>query len=402
MVHTGSEALLSPLRYDPLQLHEDPYPLYRRLRDEAPVYRSEERDCWVLSRYEDVQAAARDWETFRNGEGNTLDHTGELFAPAGEVTHADPPLHGRLRDAVRKEFGVSMVRENLEPAVRAKVRRLIGDLRGREQVDLAEELALVLPGGMVCGWLGFPERDHAQLLAWFGAMTQRTPGCVELPESAFTGRDHMRAYLKDAIAARRKRPRPDLLSMIVGAVADGKLSEDEAIGIAMLLFFAGIATTSALIASSLLNLSNFEPQLQRLRAAPETIPTAVEELLRFDAPIQWLTRVTTQDVELHETAIPAGARVLLLWGSANRDERRWEHPDELDLTRAPKRHISFGEGIHHCLGAPLARLEAKVLLEELLPQIAAYEITRPVKRPYSEGDRAISSLPARVQWAGRR
>ena len=274
MANTSSGTLMSPLRYDPLQLHEDPYPLYRRLRDEAPVYRSEERDCWVLSRYEDVRAAARDWESFRNGDGNTLDNTGELFAPAGEVTHADPPIHGRLRDAVRREFGVSMVREQLEPVVRAKVRRLIGDLRGREQVDFAEDLALVLPGGMVCGWLGFPECDHAQLLEWFGTMVQRTPGHVELPTRAFVGRDLMRAYLEDAIAARRGSPRQDLLSTIVGAVEDERLSEDEAIGISMLLFFAGIATTSALIASSLLNLSELKPQLQQLRDAPATIPAA--------------------------------------------------------------------------------------------------------------------------------
>jgi cytochrome P450 len=166
-----------------------------------------------------------------------------------------------------------------------------------------------------------------------------------------------------------------------------------------MLFFAGITTTSALIANSLLSLHAFKPQLERLRAEPELIPGAVEELLRFEAPIQWLSRLTTRDVELHGTTIPAGARVVLLWASANRDERRWDRPDELDVTREHKRHISFGEGIHHCLGAPLARLEATVLLEELLPRMAGYEISGPVKRVYAQAERSIESLPATVVWA---
>jgi cytochrome P450 len=192
---------VSPLHYEPLQLHDDPYPLYRRLRDEAPLFYNAERGCWVLSRYDDVQAAARDWETFSLAEGNDLDDSAELFAPSGELTHADPPLHTRLRNAVRREFGVTMVRQNLEPLVRAKVKRLIAGLSSRAEVDFAKEIALELPAAMVCGWLGFPESDHPQLLAWWGAMLERTPGQVALPAGALTGRDAMRAYLRDAITA---------------------------------------------------------------------------------------------------------------------------------------------------------------------------------------------------------
>jgi cytochrome P450 len=396
---TMSREGASPATFDPLHLPDDPYPVYRWLRDEEPVYRCEKRDCWVLSRYEDIQVAARDWETFCNGEGNDLDDTALLFGLSGELTHADPPLHTRLRDAVRKEFGVAMVRENLEPMIREKVRRLIGQMRGSEQVDFAEELAMPLPAGMVCGWLGFPEEEHAQLIEWFGQMVRREPGKIGLSEHALEARDQMRAHIMQALAVRRDHPRADLLSAIDRAMAQEKLDKDEALGVATLLFLAGISTTNALIAGSLLHLSRFEPQFRQLQKSPEAIPAAVEELLRFDAPLQWLTRVTVQEACLQETAIPAGARVVLLWGSANRDERRWERPDELDLAREPRRHISFGEGIHHCLGAPLARLEAKVLLEELLPCISSYAISGPVERPrHYPSERAITSLPATVAW----
>ena len=398
MSHLQVDDRPSPLTYEPLQPHDDPYPLYRRLRDEAPVFHNEELECWVLSRYDDVQGAARDWETFSLAEGNDLDNTAELFAPAGELTHADPPVHTRLRDAVRREFAVRTVRENLEPMVRSEVKRLIAGIHGRRKVDFATELARPLPAGLVCGWLGFPESDHASLLAWFGAMHERVPGHIELPASALVGRDAMRAYLREEIAARRGHPRGDLLSAIVTAEGEHKLSEDESIGVAMMLFFAGITTTSALIANSMVNLHAFKSRLSQLRESPELIPTAIEELLRFDAPLQWLTRMSTREVEMHGTSIPAGARVLLLWGSANRDERRWDRPDELDFMRDPKRHISFGEGIHHCLGAPLARLEAKVLLEELLPLLADFGIES-VKRPHTQNERTIASLPASVIWA---
>ena len=387
------------LLYEPLQLHDDPYPLYRRLRDEAPVYADATGRFWALSRYADVQAAARDWATFSSAEGNDLDQTALLFAPAGELTHADPPLHTRLRDAIKREFSVGQVRRRLEETVRAEVRKLIGELRGRERVDFAWELALPLPAGVICGWLGFPSSDHRQLVGWFEQMLQRAPGQVELPPAALRARDEMRGYVREAMVARRGQERNDLLSVFVRVHAAGALSEDEVIGAAMLLFFAGITTTSALIANSLVHLHRFERERELIRRSPDLIPAAVEELLRFDAPLQWLTRVTSNDAQLHDVTIPAGSRVMLLWASANRDERRWLEPDKLMLARERKRHISFGEGIHHCLGAPLARMEARIVLEELMPSVSAYEPTGPVERLYAQSERTIARLPVRVSWA---
>lgn len=388
------------LVYEPLRLHDDPYPLYRRLRDEAPVYADSSGRFWALSRYADVQAAARDWETFSSAEGNDLDHTALLFAPSGELTHADPPLHTRLRNAVRREFGVAEVRRRLEPTVRVEVQRLIAKLRGRARVDLAQELALPLPAGVICGWLGFPESDQRQLIGWFEAMLDRTPGRVELPPAALQARDQMRAYVKEAIVARRRHEHDDLLSVFVRAQRAEALSEDEVIGAAMLLFFAGITTTSALISNSLANLQRFPAERELIRRSPELIPAAVEELLRFDAPLQWLTRVTRRDVMLHSDRIPAGCRVILLWASANRDERRWTAPDQLRIARPQKRHISFGEGIHHCLGAPVARMESRIVLEELMPSVADYHFIGPIERRYTQSERTIASLPAQITWTG--
>ncbi len=395
----SSDYRTSGVVFEPLGLHDDPYPIYRRLRDEYPVYADPGGRFWALSRHADVQAAARDWERFSSAEGNDLDDTSLLFAPAGELTHADPPLHTRLRDAIKREFAVGAVRARLEPVVRDEVRRVVAELRAREEVDFAQELATPLPAAVVCGWLGFPKSDHVELVRWFEAMLERVPGQIELPAAALHARDQMRAYIREAVRARRQGARDDLLSVFVAAERAGALSEDEVLGSAMLLFFAGITTTSALIANSLLHLERFASQRELLRGSPEIAPAAVEELLRFDAPLQWLTRVAASDVELHERAIPAGSRVLLVWASANRDERRWPAADELILTRDRLRNIAFGEGIHHCLGAPLARLEARVVLEELMPQIVDYEPAGPVTRLYTQTERTITRLPMRVQWA---
>ncbi len=388
------------LVFEPLEPRDDPYPLYRRLRDEQPAYADPHGRFWALSRHAEVQAAARDWKRFSSAEGNDLDDTSLLFAPAGELTHADPPLHSRLRDAIKREFGLGAVQARLELVVRAEVRHLVAELRAPGDVDFARQLATPLPAAVVCGWLGFPKSDHAELVRWFEAMLERVPGQIELPAAALYARDQMRAYIREAVGLRRHAgSRDDLLSVFARAERAGALSEDEVLGSAMLLFFAGITTTSALIANSLLHLKRFESQRELLRRSPEIAPAAVEELLRFDAPLQWLTRVTACQVDVCGRTIPAGSRVLLIWASANRDERRWPSPDELILTRERLRHIAFGEGIHHCLGAPLARLEARVVLEELMPRIADYELAGPVTRLYTQTERTITSLPMRVQWA---
>ena len=242
-------------------------------------------------------------------------------------------------------------------------------------------------------WFGFPEADHPQLLEWFSDMLERDPGSRALPARAVAGRDRMREYMQAAARDRHATRREDLMSFLVDADVNGQISADELLGSSMLLFVAGITTTSGLLSNSLLHLDRFPDQRALIRSDPARIPAAIEELLRFDAPIQALARTATRDIDIHDQVIPAGARVALLWASANRDERRWIDPDRLDITREMQRHVSFGDGIHHCLGAPLARLEAKIVFEELLQRIPEYAVSGPIVRVKTPTDRALESLP---------
>jgi cytochrome P450 len=385
-----------PAIWNPLVPLDDPYPVYRRLRDEAPVYHVANPDLWALTRFEDVQAASQDWETFSSsagGTGNDIDDTYQLFLPAGDMAGVDPPLHTRLRGALRLAFSPSALRSRFEPIVRRKVNELIDTFADAGRADFARDLARPVPGTTMFAWFGFPESDHPQLLGWFQDMLERDSGVRALPARALAGRDSLREYIRAAADERRASRREDLLGFLVDAQAAGQISEDELLGGSMLLFVAGITTTSGLISNSLFHLAGFPDQRELIRRDPAILPAAIEELVRFDAPLQALARTTTRDVPIHDDVIPAGARVALVWASANRDERRWSEPDRLDITRPAQRHVSFGEGIHHCLGAPLARLEARIVFEELFRRIPDYAVSGPVVRIRTPTDRALESLP---------
>jgi cytochrome P450 len=385
-----------PVAWDALIQLDDPYPVYRRLRNEAPLYHDVHTDVWAFSRFDDVQAVSKDWETYSSavgGLGNDVDDTYQLFLPAGDLAAVDPPLHDRLRAALRLAFSPSALSRRFEPIVRRKVNSLIDGFIDAGHADFARDFARPLPGSTMFTWFGFPEEDHPQLLAWFGEMLERDRGRRELPARALAGRDRVRSYIQALAAERRRARREDLLSFLVDAEAAGQMSADELLGSSMLLFIAGITTTSGLISNSLLHLDRFPEQRELIRNDPTRIPAAVEELVRFDPPIQTLARTATRDVEAHGSVIPAGARVALLWGSANRDERRWPDPDRVDISRPPLRHLAFGDGIHHCLGAPLARLEAKITFEELFRRIPTYAVVGPIVRVGTPTDRALESLP---------
>jgi hypothetical protein len=299
---------------------------------------------------------------------------------------------------VKKDFGTGAVRTRLEQTVRDTTRELLAALREQDEMDIARDLAYPLPAAVMCGWLGFPTRDHALLARWHALMVERAPGRVGLTAAGLRAGEEMRAYVRKALRRHRGVDADSLVSVLAEANASGSLTEDEALGGAMLLFVAGISTTSALISNAFLHLHRFGDQLQLLRRSPELIPQAIEELLRFDAPFQWFTRVAARDAAIQGVPIPAGGRVVLVWGSANRDERRWPQPDELVVRRNRQRHVSFGEGIHHCLGAPLARMEARIVLEQVLPVLADYQPTGVIERRFTPSERTIVSLPIAVRW----
>ena len=381
------------VEYDPFLFYEDPYPIYRGLRDEAPVYLNPERRLWVLSRFDDVQRAGRDWRTFSSAEGVDIDDS--RLGP-GSFLDADPPRHDELRKLLHADFSPAALRR-LEPLIAAKVDALVSALLERGSVDLVDELARRLPVSVVCDLLGAPAEDHPQLEAWYAGMLHREPGRPEVTETAERATREMRDYIVAAVTERMVAPRDDLFSTIAVAHSEGRLTMEEVDGMCRLLLLAGVHTTSSLIANTLMLLEDRPGDRRALGADPARIPTAVEELLRFLAPVQSGARVTTAEVELHGTVIPRAERVLLLWASANRDERRYPDPDTLDLGRTPLRNVAFGEGIHFCLGAPLARLESRIAFEALFTRIPEYEIVGPVERHFTFLERGIARLPAVVQ-----
>jgi cytochrome P450 len=381
------------VEYDPVAYYEDPYPIYRALRDAAPVYCNDSRGVWVLSRYADVQAAASDPQTFSSRRGTDI--TDFSFGP-GDFLDQDPPRHDELRKILRPDFLPKQLKTH-EDKVRSVVELLLDDLIARGGGDFASEFAQQIPLRMICHLLGVPDADRPLMEGWFVRIVERVPGEAGEPEDVAVASGEMEGYVEAAVAERAARPRDDVFSRLARAVADGDLQPDEIFGMTRLLLIAGIHTTSSLLANALLLLRDRPADRERLASSPETIRPAIEELLRFDAPVQWLARLTTRDVAVNETVIPADQRVVLLWASANRDDRRYPDADTLDLTREPEHHMAFGQGIHFCLGAPLARLEARIALEILFQRVRVYELAGSVGRLFTHNERGIASLPLKIR-----
>lgn len=391
-------------RYDPFAqaVVDDPYPFYRVLRDAHPAYHVEERDCWTLSRYEDVQAAARDWATFSSASGIELDEartlSREIMGP-GVFIASDPPDHDRMRKVVHAYFTPKAI-ASLEERVRTRVRGLVRDLRERGAVDLATDFGWRLPVQLVSELLGLPPADEQLLQQAIFTLQARGEDLYEMPDEARATTQRLADYLDEQIAAKRAWPDDALLSVLVAAADVGTLHARELRGMAFILLLAATDTTASLLTNSLTHLEHRDDDRRRMVETPEVLPACVEELVRYDAPVQGLARVTTRAVELHGRKIPADAWVWLLFASANRDERRFERPDELDFSRPQQRHLGFGEGIHHCLGAPLARLEARVGLGELFSAVPEYELRPGAERLRQHPTRGWVKLPAQVAWVG--
>lgn len=374
---------------------EDPYAVYRRLRDETPFYHDERWDLWVLSRFDDVQNALRDWRTYSQEPDVDIDGFMEdLLEPDGNILVMDPPRHDELRRLVQgtNVFSPKAIKE-MEPQVTALVDGLIDAFAGQGTADAVEAFTYPLPLSVGPVLIGFPAEDLPMIDGWQRRTQPRTPHERGIPADAFEAGAQLRAYIEDLVADRRQHPRNDLVSRIATAELDGERLTTEAVGLTFILFEASIDTTSGLLSNGLLALARNPDQRRRLVEDPSLIPNAVEEMLRYDMPVQFNARTLTTEVTLHGVTAPAGARTLVLFGSANRDERAFEDPDRFDVGRRIKRHVGFGEGIHHCIGAPLARMEARIALERFLARIPEFEIDGTPERITKQNLRGFKPLP---------
>ena len=359
----------------------NPYPFYARLRAEAPVWRATLRDrraAWLVTRYEDVARVLKD-DTFAKDKLNAMDLEQRAKTPwvpgflkplERNMLDLDDPDHARLRALVSKAFTPRLI-ERLRGRIEALCEELLDHMqrvRGRRDgTDLVAGYALPLPATVIAELLGVPAEDHARFHRWSNRLV-----------SVSSGRDMLRAlpaahsfvrYLRKLVERRRADPEDDLITALIRAEEAGdKLSEDELLAMAFLLLVAGHETTVNLIASGTLALLEHPEQAERLRHDPSLVKPAVEELLRYTSPVEMATeRYAREDTEIGGTTIPRGGLVLAVLGSANRDEGHFEDPDALDLARDPNRHLAFGRGgVHHCLGAPLARMEGQIALTALL------------------------------------
>jgi cytochrome P450 len=393
--------MITDVVYDPLDFESlrDPYPLYRVLRDEFPVYHNPAREIWALTRFEDVQAASRDWETFATVPGVDLDDFVDVLGP-GSIIDLDPPRHDELRDVVRKHFAPSAILRR-EAEMTALADTLLDELLEHETADLAADFAWQLPVAVISMLLGFPSEDRRDLSTLALEFAYRESGELRVPERTRAAARELRGYFGDLMSDRLRRPRNDVLSEIAAADHSATVSFEEAISICNLLFLAGIETTASLLSNSFHILSHQPEKAELLRERPQLMPRAVEELLRYESPVQHLARSTTRAVRLHDTEIPAGARVVLVHGSANRDERRFPDPDVLDFEREVKRTLAFGEGIHFCLGAPLARPEARIALSRFLARVEAFELCGEPERTQAGNTRGFARLPCALRLSVR-
>jgi cytochrome P450 len=354
-------------------MRRNPYPVYDQLRSRSPVYHEPRSGLWMIFDYEGVKRVLNDHDAFSSRHG-----------PAEWIIFQDPPRHTKLRGLISQAFTPRSV-ANLEPRIRELSRELLDRTIRRGEMDLAADFSIPLPIMVIAEMLGLPVGDRPQFQRWNDVILNMSYAVVagKTGSEEATRATHefvavtaeMNAYVTGLLQQRQAAPKDDLLTRLARAEVDGeRLTQQEILGFFQILLLAGSETTTNLINNALLCFVENPDQLARLRAAPELLPSAIEEVLRYRSPFQWMFRLTRREVEVHSQVIPAGKLVLAMMGSANRDPQQFRDADRFDITRDPNPHLAFGHGHHFCLGAPLARLEARIALSVLLERVKGFEL----------------------------
>jgi hypothetical protein len=399
---------VTPFDLNAPEARRDPYPLYRRLRDEDPVHFSDAWNAWLLTRWADAEAAFRDRRLSAN---RSAGYAAKLPDPVKERLRPlldnlsrwtlllDPPDHTRLRALVNKAFTARSV-EAMRPRIRALVAELLERHAGRDHIDVVADLAYPLPTIVIGDMLGIAAEDIGLLKAWSDAIASFMGAAQlgpEIVQRAVRAVVEMEAYLRGVMEAHRREPKANLMSQLLAAEEAGEaLTEAELLATCTSLLFGGHETTTNLIGNAVLALAAHPDQHALLRASPDLVPAAIEEVLRWDSPVQRMGRVVTEDLTLHDRTLHRGDRVFMVMGAANRDERQFPDADRFDVTRRDNRHLSFGHGIHFCLGAALGRMEAQLALSALVERLPAFDVD-PGDRIDNLTIRGVHALPLR--WA---
>ncbi|SLN32249.1 cytochrome P450 [Oceanibacterium hippocampi] len=401
-----------PLQFipdDPATL-ADPFPLFARLRDEDPAHWSERLDGWLLTRYDDCRRATLSPDM--SADRLTPFFENQRRADPGSITalmqylnrwmvFRDPPDHTRLRRLSHRVFTPSAI-ATVMPNIEAIVAELIDGIVEKGEADIIRDLAYPLPATVIMDMLGVPRGDLEQVKVWSDDMALfigSAKAAANKYARAEDGARQMADYFREIIALRRKAPEDDVITLLVEA-SDGRdvLTEDEVIGTAILMLFAGHETTTNLIGNGILRGLQHPDEWARFKADPGLDESAIEEFLRYDGPSGAVARVVARDHELHGKTLRKGDRVFAMVNAANRDPRQFEDADRLDVGRANNRHLTFGHGIHFCLGAPLARLESRLAIRAAVDRLADMEL---VETDYEWVDslilRGVRSLPVRFR-----
>jgi cytochrome P450 len=388
--------------YDPFDYaqDEDPYPTYKRMRDEAPAYHNARQDFWALTRFDDVLAALVDSETYSSSWGTSLEFMDAPKPDSGLMIYMDPPRHTKYRNLVSKAFTPRSMAQ-IEPEVLRIARAHLDALAGRAEFDLVEDYTSRLPMDVISALLGIPEGDRRDVQRKSNLLLHREPGNPLPTQEAIAASGELIVYITKLMAERRARPGDDLLTRLLEVEVEdergvrARLGDDDVRIFFVLLATAGNETVMKLLATALHELWRRPDQRRALARERNWIENAVEETRRFDPPSQYPGRVTTRDGAQHGATIPKGARVALVNGAAGRDERKYPRPDAFDVTRAIDLHLGFGYGRHVCLGAHLARMESRIGLAEFLARYPDYEVVA-TERMHSSNVRGYKSVRVRV------